>query len=96
MSRGSVKNDARWRQVRAQVRERDNYRCRQCGSAGRVEVDHVVPVAAGGEPYDLNNLQVLCRPCHHAKTRAENGMGPSVGHQAAWKQRMRKWQTSTG
>lgn len=46
--------------------------CRHCTAAGRVtlalEVDHVVPLAAGGAPLDPNNLQSLCIPCHQAKT----------------------------
>lgn len=34
------------------------------------ECDHVVPWSRGG-PTTLANLQLLCRPCHRAKTRAE-------------------------
>jgi len=31
------------------------------------DIDHIIPLALGGtnEP---NNLQILCRPCHRAKT----------------------------
>jgi len=32
------------------------------------EIDHVVPVAEGGDWFDPSNLQVLCLPCHRAKT----------------------------
>ena len=62
----------RWKAIRIKVLERD--RCRKCGRAGRLECDHVLPVAAGGCKYDLSNLQALCRRCHISKSRAENRM----------------------
>ena len=62
----------RWALIRRLVLERDGWRCRSCGKAGRLEIDHVLPVSEGGERYDLRNLQALCRPCHFDKTRAEN------------------------
>ena len=60
----------RWRAVRAEALLRDGYRC-QCGKAGALEVDHIVPVHRGGEQYDLHNLQTLCRRCHLLKHRGE-------------------------
>jgi hypothetical protein len=30
-------------------------------------VDHIVPLQDGGAPFDLSNLQSLCRPCHNRK-----------------------------
>lgn len=42
---------------------------------GRTEpaviVDHVKEIADGGDPYDWDNLQSLCLPCHNRKTAAE-------------------------
>ena len=67
----------RWARVRREVLERDGYRCQGCGKAGVLEVDHVVPVSAGGDRWDLANLQALCRGCHIAKTRNETGPRPS-------------------
>ena len=37
-----------------------------------MEVDHIRPVQGGGDPYDLANLQTLCRSCRISKTRGEN------------------------
>ena len=72
MSRHHVPLHARrWAAVRRAVLARDGWRCR-CGRAGRMEVDHVQPLRAGGDPYDLGNLQTLCRSCHIAKTAREN------------------------
>lgn len=52
--------------VRRRILARDKHRCRQCRSAERLEIDHVVPVVFGGGA-DESNLQVLCRPCNAAK-----------------------------
>jgi predicted nucleic acid-binding Zn ribbon protein len=63
--------------------ERDGWRCRQCGRktpkrlrGSRVsnapELDHIIPVSAGGDhaPY---NLQCLCRACNIKKAAAGHG-----------------------
>lgn len=38
----------------------------------RFEVDHIQPISDGGHRFDEANLQTLCKPCHAAKTAAEN------------------------
>ena len=63
---------ARWQRLRRRVLAKDGFRCRACGKAGRLEVDHVVPLERGGEPWAMGNLQVLCRAHHIAKTAKEN------------------------
>ena len=49
--------------------------CRMCKERGLVrranEVDHIKPVKEGGEPFDPDNLQCLCKSCHSRKTRAD-------------------------
>ncbi len=75
MSRHHTRLDARrWAVVRRAVFERDRWRCRLCGRAGRLECDHVSPLQRepGQDPYDWNGLQTLCRACHIEKTRREN------------------------
>ncbi|MCY4064259.1 MAG: HNH endonuclease signature motif containing protein [Chloroflexi bacterium] len=57
--------------MRLRVVRRDNYRCVQCGGAGRLEVDHITPLSDGGAAYDPDNLQSLCRKCHHVKNSQE-------------------------
>jgi len=48
--------------------------CAACGALTRYpdgfELDHVVPLAAGGADTD-DNCQVLCIACHESKTRAD-------------------------
>ena len=65
-------NPHRWAVVRRSVFERDGFRCRRCGRAGRLECDHVTPVQFGGDWWDASGLQALCRSCHFAKSRAES------------------------
>ena len=43
--------------------------CKVCGNAISTEVDHITPLADGGNPYPLEGLQGICSPCHWA----ENG-----------------------
>ena len=60
----------RWRRRRAEVLDRDGWRCVKCGRPGRLEVDHIRPLRAGGTD-DVDNLRTLCRDCHlerHRKT----------------------------
>lgn len=45
---------------------RDGERCARCGAAGKMQIDHIHPVAQGG-PSDLWNLQLLCAACNNAK-----------------------------
>lgn len=35
------------------------------------EVDHIKAICNGGDPWDEDNLQVLCKRCHKAKTKAD-------------------------
>ena len=62
----------RWLHVRRLALERAGWRSELSGKAGVLEVDHVVPMHRGGDPYSLENLQVLTRGEHIAKTRREN------------------------
>ena len=67
-------NARRWAAVRRAVLKRDGFRCVECGRAGKLEVDHIVPMQRepGQDVYDPNGLQSVCRACHIAKTAAEN------------------------
>lgn len=66
-------------------RHRFEYPCAECGGMFKrvdVEVDHIKPAGSLKEYEDLpeftrtlfceaDNMQVLCKPCHHVKTQAE-------------------------
>ena len=53
-----------------------------------MEVDHVLPLALGGQPYALDNLQTLCKGCHAAKTDGEHPNGPGP-ESLAWRGQLR-------
>lgn len=38
-------------------------------------VDHIVPLAEGGDRYDHDNYQSLCQPHHDTKTHADSMRG---------------------
>ena len=69
--------------MRRLVFDRDGWRCRKCKKAGRLEADHRDP-DPGRDPFDMTNIQTLCRACHMAKTRGENTT-PESAEQRAWK-----------
>ena len=63
-----VYNTSKWRRIRVEVLERDGYVCRigiEGVCTGHAEVvDHVIPIVAGGDPFDVDNLRAACRPCN--------------------------------
>lgn len=67
-----------WFFVRQDVLKRDDFRCRFCRKRFRssfLEVDHIIPVRKGIDPFEKMNLRTLCRSCHKAKTRLEREVG---------------------
>jgi len=63
-------NTQAWRILRKQVIQRDDGYCQRCGTPGANQVDHIVPLAEGGTDA-LENLQLLCEPCHRSKSAQE-------------------------
>ena len=52
--------------VRMLVWTRDGGACARSGVNTELQIDHIVPIAAGGSNEHLN-LQVLCGPCNRSK-----------------------------
>lgn len=71
-----------WQQRRLRILQRDKYQCQLCKPKGWLtaarHVDHIVAKADGGSDDD-SNLQSLCKPCHDAKTEAENAARRAPG-----------------
>lgn len=59
---------------RISIRRRDCGLCQECRRQGRVSigrvVDHIVPLWNGGSD-EPENKELLCNPCHDAKTACE-------------------------
>jgi 5-methylcytosine-specific restriction endonuclease McrA len=66
----------RWQTLRAQAIARYGRRCAvaDCPNdmtlSKMTHVDHVIEAEDGGDFWDINNLQVLCKPHHDAKSAA--------------------------
>ena len=69
-ARGSCdKAHRKWRQA---VLTRDAWACVDCGRVDSANhADHIVPIAQGGERYDLANGACRCQACHARKTLRE-------------------------
>lgn len=53
-----------WPELSKRAKERDGYRCAECGTGeGELNVHHIIPLSQGG-PNELDNLITLCRSCH--------------------------------
>lgn len=60
-----------WSWIRSEIYERDNKTCRLCSlnlERRSYAIDHIKPIALGGSQWDKSNMQLLCVPCHKAKT----------------------------
>ena len=80
-----VTRTKRWAALRMEIIERDGGRCRECGAAGRLEVDHRKPVRTHPElAFDPANLQALCPSCHTRKTRLECGHPEKPPERRSW------------
>ena len=66
---------------------RDGWACRACGrvcsGSREAHADHIVPITAGGERYDVANGQTLCVKCHGRKTRSEQADASARASQPA-------------
>lgn len=64
-------DDPAWRAVRLQVLHRDGGMCQIRRGDGctltATEVDHIVPVADGGQLLDPDNLRAACRWCNRGR-----------------------------
>lgn len=64
--RNQASNYTKRPEVRARIFARDHYKCRECGSAENLTVDHIISVYRGGIDEDVN-LQTLCNSCNARK-----------------------------
>ena len=58
-----------WSNLRSKLIENSGYTCQSCNTkscngAFPLEVHHIYPIALGGNPFDEDNLIVVCPDCH--------------------------------
>lgn len=62
-----------WDVVKAEVRNRDNHTCQDCGkdresnNYNGLHVHHIISIKEGGHPFDEENLITLCPSCHRKR-----------------------------
>lgn len=49
-----------------EVFEKDEYKCKICGTENNLGVDHINPLSKGGNN-NISNLRVLCNTCNKKK-----------------------------
>lgn len=72
-----------WQIFRLEIFIRDKHTCVKCGEKPMITScydpksipndaaligDHIIPIALGGEEFELDNVQTLCIPCDKIKT----------------------------
>jgi 5-methylcytosine-specific restriction endonuclease McrA len=76
-SRPGRTDNMAWRRAKAQAIKDSNNTCQLCGvqldpgarknTPWATEIDHILPLAAGGAPYARENLRALHRWCHQRR-----------------------------
>ncbi len=79
MKDGRLYELQQWKRVREMQLRREPFCC-VCAALGDPDnlanqVDHIVPVARGGAPFNPSNLQSLCGPHHSIKTNTIDKKG---------------------
>jgi hypothetical protein len=62
----ALRREAIPERVRHDVWRRDRGTCVECGSRGRLEFDHIIPVSRGGAN-TARNIELRCEPCNRRK-----------------------------
>lgn len=66
-----------WYWVRKDILKRDKYICSICRTRFKKElldVDHIIPIFMGGDPFDKQNLRTLCKECHKSKSKLDSSV----------------------
>ena len=77
MASATPRSDRKYRKAAAYAKQRDAYVCWLCGRPGADTVDHLVPLALGGDPYDPLNMRAAHRSCNSRRGVGLPGRQPS-------------------
>jgi 5-methylcytosine-specific restriction endonuclease McrA len=67
----AVLSSPAWKAFRRHILERDGGRCQVNGPRCRgwaTDVDHVIALADGGQPFDEANTRASCKPCNSSRS----------------------------
>lgn len=66
-------------EIKNKLLKLQNNKCNECKEIleKKYEIDHIRPLANGGDN-ELDNLQILCKPCHKNKCNCENEDGSYI------------------
>lgn len=88
---GSRMSKKRWEEARKRAIASKDPICAICGkpidmeappcSPMSCEVDHIIPISRGGDPYDIDNLQLTHCRCNRQKGARINGEGEDIDKQ---------------
>ena len=68
------KHSHQW--MRARLIKRVDWICNHCHKkfdSSQLILDHITPIALGGEEFDEKNMQILCVSCNKIKTKQDFG-----------------------
>ena len=71
--RGDPRLSRDYKKARLSVLARDEWTCRYCQDTATT-VDHVIPIAKGGDPISPDNLVAACRRCNSSKGSRSEGL----------------------
>lgn len=69
-----------WNEIKKNIFERDEYKCKRCGDTGTIKnyslrIHHIIPFEVEATRLDIDNMVLLCRNCHkfvHSKKNLNN------------------------
>jgi 5-methylcytosine-specific restriction endonuclease McrA len=67
------RDQRRYKARRLQVLNASGWVCYYCGGEAS-QVDHVIPIASGGDPMSLDNLVPACKRCNLSKGKKSQGV----------------------
>jgi len=67
------RDNRRYKARRLQVLNAGGWVCYYCGQEAS-QVDHVIPIASGGDPMSLDNLVPACKRCNLSKGKKSQGV----------------------
>jgi len=75
MRKGKGLYPSKWKLLRGQIKKRDGYKCKICGSSEKLVVHHI---DFNKENNHFSNLITVCRSCHNRIHRGEINVGEVI------------------